>query len=87
MEAIRAIDRGDAGRSFNLSYGNWGFGNFQDYTYDHTYTPSGIESTKADGDSGTGRIFTLDGRQTSTLQKGVNITRMNDGTAKKVLVK
>lgn len=40
MSAIRAIDLGDAGRSFNLSYGNWGFGNFQDYTYDHTYEPA-----------------------------------------------
>ena len=85
MEAIRAIDHGDAGRSFNLSYGNWGFGNFQDYTYDHTYTPSAIESTRADSDSGASRIFTLDGRRVNTLQNGVNITRMNDGTAMKVL--
>lgn len=44
MAAIRAIDRGDAGRSFNLSYGNWGFGNFQDYTYDHTYEPAFTET-------------------------------------------
>lgn len=40
MAAIRAIDRGNEGRSFNLSYGNWGFGTFQDYTYNHTFTPS-----------------------------------------------
>jgi len=40
MTAIRAIDRGNEGRSFNLSYGNWGFGTFQDYTYNHTFTPS-----------------------------------------------
>ena len=40
MAAIRAIDLGDAGRSFNISYGDWNFGNFQDYTYDHTYTPA-----------------------------------------------
>ncbi len=87
MEAIRAVDRGNAGRSFNLSYGNWGFGNFQDYTYDHTYTPSAIERTKADSDRSVNRIYTLDGRQVSILQKGVNITHMNDGTAKKVLVR
>ena len=31
---------GDAGRSFNLGYGNNGFGNFQDYTYNHSYTPA-----------------------------------------------
>lgn len=40
MAAIRNIDCGDSGRSFNLNYGNWGFGNFSDYTYDHTFTPS-----------------------------------------------
>ncbi len=44
MAAIRAIDRGDAGRSFNLSYGNWGFGNFQDYTYEHNYEPAFTET-------------------------------------------
>ena len=73
MEAIRAIDRGDAGRSFNLSYGNWGFGNFQDYTYNHTYTPSAIESVQDSINEGTSQIYTLDGRQVSTLQKGINI--------------
>ena len=40
MTAIRAIDRGESGRSFRLNYGNNGFGNFQDYTYNHTYTPA-----------------------------------------------
>ena len=46
MAAIRAIDLGDAGRSFNISYGDRNFGNFQDYTYDHTYTPTAIESVQ-----------------------------------------
>ena len=32
-------------------------------------------------------IYTLDGRPTKTLQKGVNIIRMSDGTVKKVWVK
>jgi len=40
MAAIRAIDRGESGRSFNIGYGNSGFGNFQDYTYNHSYTPA-----------------------------------------------
>lgn len=40
MTAIRAIDRGEPGRSFNIGYGDWGFGNFQDYTYNHSYTPA-----------------------------------------------
>lgn len=87
MEAIRAIDRDDAGRSFRLGYGNNGFGNFQDYTYNHTFTPSAIESVQSSINDGMSQIYTLDGRQVSTLQKGVNITRMNDGTAKKLLVR
>ena len=82
MEAIRAIDRGDAGRSFRLGYGNNGFGNFQDYTYDHTFTPSAIESAKADTKSSAEQIFTLDGRQVGTLQKGINIIN-----GKKVMTK
>ena len=40
MTTIRGIDRGNSGRSFNLGYGNNGFGNFQDYTYNHTFTPA-----------------------------------------------
>ena len=38
-------------------------------------------------DDGDYLIFTIDGRPTSTLQKGMNIIRMKDGTVKKVLVK
>ena len=87
MEAIRAIDRGDAGRSFRLGYGNNGFGNFQDYTYNHTFTPSAIESVQSSINDGMSQIYILDGRQVSTLQKGINITRMNNGTTKKVLMK
>lgn len=34
-----------------------------------------------------GGCGTLDGRQVSTLQKGVNISRMNVGTTKKLLVR
>ena len=35
MEDIRDINVEN--RSFNLTYGNWGFGNFVDYDYEHTY--------------------------------------------------
>jgi len=31
--------------------------------------------------------YTIDGRKLSTVQKGINIVRMNDGTVRKVLVK
>lgn len=36
MAAIRAIDLGEGGRSFNLRYGDMNFGAFQDYPYDPT---------------------------------------------------
>ena len=50
---------GDAGRSFRLGYGNNGFGNFLDYTYNHTFTPSAIESAKADTKSSAEQIIAL----------------------------
>ena len=64
MEAIRAIDLGDAGRSFNIQYGNWGFGNFVDYEYDHTFTPTSVnENNETNTDTGETRIFTIDGKK------------------------
>ena len=88
MTAIRAIDLGDAGRSFNIQYGNYNFfGNFQDYTYDHTYTPSAIERIETSTDSRETQLFSLDGRQLAALQRGINIARMNDGTKKKYFVR
>ena len=39
MDAIRAVDQGEAGRSFKLGYGDWGFGDFTDYAYDETVDP------------------------------------------------
>ncbi|MBQ9666795.1 MAG: leucine-rich repeat domain-containing protein, partial [Bacteroidaceae bacterium] len=38
-------------------------------------------------DSSSSIIFTLDGKQTDTPKKGINIIKMSDGTSKKVLVK
>ena len=32
-------------------------------------------------------VFTIDGRQVQTLQRGINIVKMADGTTKKILVK
>ena len=51
MAAINDIDHGDAGRSANLGYGDNGFGNFQDYTYNHIYSPAfqTVESIKKEG--------------------------------------
>lgn len=87
MAEIHAIDRGDAGRSFNIPYGNWNFGDFQDYTYDHTYTPAAIELVQSDIDYSDYQIYTLNGNHVSSLQKGVNIIHYSDGNAKKILVR
>ena len=48
---------------------------------------SGIETVEVDGSQDEESIFTLDGKQIDFKQKGVNIVRHKDGTAKKVLVK
>lgn len=89
MAAIRAIDRGNAGRSFNLAYGNWTFGNFQDYTYYHTFTPTptAIEGVRSNVDGQDDKIYSLDSKQLTAMQKGLNIVRSGNGTTKKVLVK
>lgn len=79
MAVIRAIDRGDAGRSFRIQYGNWNFGNFQDYTYEHTYTPTGIEAVRQNNKNDKAKCYTLDGKQVNSPQKGINIIPSKDG--------
>ena len=48
---------------------------------------AGIDDVKVDGSQDEESIFSLDGRQIDFKQKGVNIVRYKDGTAKKVLVR
>ena len=55
-----------------------------DITINGAYTTTGILSIAVE--SGKAKIFTLDGRQMDTLQKGINIIRMDDGTIKKVVL-
>ena len=74
-------------RWFNFGYGNWGFGNFQDYIYNHTYEPAAIETPRASAISVGSQICSLQGQQVSTPQRGVSITRQSGGSAKKVLVR
>ena len=50
------------------------------------YSPSAIHSVSNAADSETVR-YTLDGRQISAPQHGINIVKMSDGTVKKVMVK
>ncbi len=49
--------------------------------------PNGIRDIVTNGNAEAVSYYTLDGKQVPTLQKGVNIIRYSDGTAKKVLVK
>ena len=46
-----------------------------------------VKTKNEDEDENGNAIFTLDGRQVSQLQHGMNIVRMSDGAIKKVLVK
>lgn len=58
---------------------------YDDGTYSNEKV-NGINATKANILSGSKKIYTTDGVEVPTLQKGVNIVREN-GTVKKVLVK
>jgi len=54
-------------------------------TYKAPEKPDAIEDVIAD--DGEYQIYTLDGKLIETLQKGVNIIRMSDGSTKSVYVK
>ena len=55
-----------------------------DITINGAYTTTDILSIAVE--SGKAKIFTLDGRQVDTPQKGINIIRMDEGTIKKVVL-
>ena len=50
-------------------------------------TTDGITHVTDRVGEGTPEIYTLDGKRVSTLQRGVNIVRMSDGTIRKLMVK
>ena len=64
----------------------WPWSRYDERCYIQRNT-SGIETVEADGSQDEESIFSLDGRQIDFKQKGVNIVRHKDGTAKKVLVR
>ncbi len=49
--------------------------------------PNGVEGVAADGNAEAVGYYTTDGKQIPSLQRGINIVRYSDGTARKVLVK
>ena len=55
-----------------------------DITINGVYTTTGILSIAVE--SGKAKIFTLNGRQVDTHQRGINIIRMDDGSIKKVVL-
>ena len=66
--------------------GDWTiFGNWM-LTYIGTEIPDGVKNIKNEMANGIVNIFTLDGRQASRMQRGINIVRSN-GKVQKVLVK
>lgn len=68
----------------HVSYDWCLFDDFQLF-YLGTDVPSGINTVKS---AGTARqIFAVDGRRLNTLQRGINIVKMADGSVKKVIVK
>ena len=64
----------------------WPWSRYDERCYIQRNT-SGIETVEADGSQDEESIFSLDGRQIDFKQKGVNIVRHKDGTARKVLVR
>lgn len=56
-------------------------------TYLGTTPPDAVESIAAETNAAAKTIYTIDGRQASTLRRGINIVRRADGTVQKVLVK
>ena len=52
------------------------------------FNPNGIEGVTTDGENvKMTDFYTVDGRQISAPQKGINIIKMSDGTTKKVVIK
>ncbi len=50
-------------------------------------TVNGIDTVANDGTATVSGIYTIGGIKVQTLQKGINIIKMTDGTTRKVLVK
>ena len=63
----------------------WGDLKEQPFSYDR-YSTTGIHSVTTTAD-GPATVYSVDGRQLSRLQKGLNIVRTNDGTTLKILKK
>ena len=49
--------------------------------------PTGVNSIKSDNQAIPSRIYSVDGKQLTTPQRGLNIIHMSDGTMKKLLIK
>ncbi len=59
---------------------------WQDFQNIQEYDTTGVHSVSGAGKADITSIYTMDGKQVSAPQKGINIIRYSDGTVKKVLV-
>ena len=60
------------------------FDNFQLF-YLGTQTPTGINATETANGANAEGIYTISGVKTNSMNKGINIIKMSDGTVKKVV--
>ncbi len=59
----------------------------EEVTFTTLVDTSGIDDITTNGNAEVVGYYTMDGKQVSTLQRGINIIRYGDGTARKVRVK
>ena len=57
------------------------------FIYNHGYVPSGINSVSSSKAEDIVESYTIDGIRTNSLQKGINIVKMANGTTRKIMIK
>lgn len=63
----------------------WGYGSLAFFAFSTVKSTTGIETVKADN-AQSRHVYTIDGKEISAPQKGLNIVKYNDGTVRKVIV-
>ena len=57
------------------------------FSFDEDVTPTAVKQIETDAEATVTGIYSLNGARQQTLQRGMNIVRMSDGSVKKILVK
>lgn len=92
LDELNKITFSDKGvQIWNTSWPTeYAYSNVRVITFSEKKTPTGIEQVeKSDEEkfNDSKGIYDLQGRKLNTMQRGVNIIRMGDGTTRKVIVK